>query len=382
MWRRGERLYALLVFLVVALEALALGGLVWVFSGRLLGVFDYPTARLHLLRALLLTALALVVLGAYILVYHAYTALKEARDKALYERYLSAFTEALFSGTEPPPPPWPEPALEALLHLRETLKGEMGEKVAQWLRRGRPPWAFRLKSRWASRPVRLEALEALGLARLPETLEAILPYLEHQDPVLRLAAARAAARVAQGEGVLHLGEALLKAGLPKGALLEVLLLLEDRAEPVVALFLEKGGRGEVWAALEAIGRLHLHGLAERVLPFLEAEDPEVQAAALRALARLGYPPVGYEDVVLGLLRREEEFLRVHAARLLPLLPQNLARRALWKALRDPSFYVRRAAAEALASLDPELLRKAAEAHPDPYGRAMAAQVLLEVVWNS
>jgi hypothetical protein len=61
-----------------------------VFSGRLLGVFDYPTARLHLLRALLLTALALVVLGAYVLVYHAYTALKEARDKALYERYPSA----------------------------------------------------------------------------------------------------------------------------------------------------------------------------------------------------------------------------------------------------------------------------------------------------
>jgi HEAT repeat protein len=181
---------------------------------------------------------------------------------------------------------------------------------------------------------------------------------------------------------LHLGEALLKAGLPKGALLEVLLLLEDRAEPVVALFLEKGGRGEVWAALEAIGRLHLHGLAERVLPFLEAEDPEVQAAALRALARLGYPPVGYEDVVLGLLRREGEFLRIHAARLLPLLPQNLAQRALWEALKDPSFYVRRAAAEALASLDPELLRKAGEAHPDPYGRAMAAQVLLEVAWNS
>jgi len=115
---------------------------------------------------------------------------------------------------------------------------------------------------------------------------------------------------------------------------------------------------------------------------LEAEDPEVQAAALRALARLGYPPVGYEDVVLGLLRREEEFLRVHAARLLPLLPRNLARRALWEALKDPSFYVRRAAAEALASLDLELLRKAAEAHPDPYGRAMAAQVLLEVAWNS
>jgi HEAT repeat protein len=382
MWRRGERLYALLVFLVVALEALALGGLVWVFSGRLLGAFDYPVARLYLLRALLLTALVLVVLGAYILLYHAYTALKEARDRALYGRYLTAFTEALFSGTEPPPPPWPEPALEALLHLRETLKGEMGEKVAEWLRRGRPPWAFRLRRRWTSRPERLEALEALGLARLPETLEAILPYLEHPDPVLRLAAARAGARVAQGEGVLRLGEALLGAGLSRGALLEALLLLEDRAEPVAALFLEKGGREEVWAALEAVGRLHLHALAERVLPFLEAEDSEVRAAALRALARLGYPPVGYEEAVLGLLRGGEEFLRVQAARLTPLLPPNLARRALWEALKDPSFYVRRAAAEALASLDMELLRKAAEAHPDPYGRAMAGQVLLEVAWSS
>ncbi len=382
MWRRGERLYALLVFLVVALEALALGGLVWVFSGRLLGAFDYPLARLYLLRALLLTALALVVLGAYILLYHAYTALKEARDRALYGRYLTAFTEALFSGTEPPPPPWPEPALEALLHLRETLKGEMGEKVAEWLRRGRPPWAFRLRRRWTSRPERLETLEALGLARLPETLEAILPYLEHPDPVLRLAAARAGARVAQGEGVLRLGEALLGAGLSRGALLEALLLLEDRAEPVAALFLEKGGREEVWAALEAVGRLHLHALAERVLPFLEAEDSEVRAAALRALARLGYPPVGYEDVVLGLLRGGEEFLRVQAARLTPLLPPNLARRALWEALKDPSFYVRRAAAEALASLDKELLRQAAEVHPDPYGRAMAGQVLREVAWSS
>ena len=382
MWRKGERLYAFLVFLVVALEAYALAALILVLSARLFQELAASHVQVVLFQALGLTGLGILFLGAYILLYHAYTALKEVRDRALYQRYLSAFTEALFSETEPPPPPWPEPALEALLHLRETLKGEMGEKVAGWLRRGRPPWAFRLRRRWTSRPERLEALEALGLARLPETLEAILPFLEHPDPVLRLAAARAGARVAQGEGVLRLGEALLGAGLSRGALLEALLLLEDRAEPVAALFLEQGGREEVWAALEAIGRLHLHALAERVLPFLEAGDPEVRAAALRALARLGYPPVGYEDVVLALLRGGEEFLRVQAARLAPLLPQNLARRALWEALKDPSFYVRRAAAEALASLDMELLRKAAEAHPDPYGRAMAGQVLREVAWSS
>jgi hypothetical protein len=382
MWRRGERLYALLVFLVVALEALALGGLVLVFSGRLFGLLDYSATRQTLLQALFLTALILVLLSAYILLYHAYTEAKELRDRKAYEDWVSRFARALFGEGALPLPPWPEPALQALLHLRETLKGEMGEKVAEWIRLARPPWVFWLKRSWTSRPERLEALEALGLARLPETLESILPYLVHPDPVLRLAAARAAARAAQGEGVLRLGEALLASGLSKGGLLEALLLLEDRAEPAVALLLDKGGKEEVWAALEAIGRLHLHPLAEKVLPFLEVQEPEIQAAALRALARLGYPPLGYEGVVLGLLRSGEEFLRVQATRLLPLLPPHLARKALWRALEDPSFYVRRAAAEALGSLDPGGLREAAETHPDPYGRAMAAQVLREVAWRN
>ncbi|WP_022798499.1 HEAT repeat domain-containing protein [Thermus islandicus] len=382
MWRRGERLYAFMVLLVVALEAYALGALVLAFSARLFQRAEFSRVQAALFQALGLTGLILLVLGAYILLYHAYTALKEARDKEAFARWLGIFTEALFADKPPPPPPWPEPALWALLRLREMLKGEMGEKVAVWIRRARPPWAHWLRSRFTSRPERLQALEALGLARLPETLEVILPYLGQQDPVLRLAAARAGARVAQGEGVLRLGQALLASGLSRGALLEALLLLEDRAPPVAALFLEKGDKEAVWAALEALGRLRLHALAEKVLPFLEAEDPEVQAAALRALARLGYPPSGREGVVLSLLRQGEEFLRVQAARLFPLLPPGLARRALWEALKDPSFYVRRAAAEALAALDAQALREAAGRHPDPYGRAMAAQVLREGVWRS
>jgi HEAT repeat protein len=380
MWRKGERLYALLVLLVVVLEAYALAALVLAFSSQLFRWSGSSLAWSALLRALFFTGVALSILSTFVLVYHAYTAKKEARDKGTFQRFLDLFTEALFAGEDPPPPPWPPAALEALLRLREILKGEMGEQVADWLRQARPPWIRWLRSRWASRPRRLEALEALGLARLPEALEAILPYLGHRDPVLRLAAARAGARTAQGEGVLHLGEALLSAGLARGGLLET-LLLEERAEPVVALFLEKGGKEEVWAALETIGRLHLHALAERTLPFLEADDPELQAAALRALHRLGYPPLGYEEVVLRLLRSDEEFLRIQAVRLLPLLPQTLAREGLWEALKDPSFYVRRAAAEGLKALDLGALNEAAEVHPDPYGRAMAAQVLREGAWR-
>ncbi|WP_337844021.1 HEAT repeat domain-containing protein [Thermus sp.] len=380
MWRKGERLYALLVFLVVALEAYALALLVMAFSAQLIRL-GASLAWKALLQALVLTGVALLVLSAFVLLYHAYTAEKERRDREAFQRFLDLFAEALFTGKSPPPPPWPPAALQALLHLREMLQGEMGEKVADWLRQARPPWVRWLGRSWTSRPRRLEALEALGLARLPETLEAVLPYLRHPDPILRLAAARAGARAAKGEGALRLAEALLASGLSKGGLLETLLLLEERAEPALALLLERGGREEVWAALEAIGRLHLHSLLEKVLPFLEAEDPELQAAAMRALYRLGYPPLGYEGVLLGLLKADEEFLRVQAARLLGLLPSALVRRALWEALRDPSFYVRRAAAEALKSLSLGALREAAEAHPDPYGRAMAAQVLREEVWR-
>ncbi|MFN4074181.1 MAG: HEAT repeat domain-containing protein [Thermus sp.] len=377
MWRRGERLYALLVVLVVLLEALALGGLVVAFSGRIFGLFGSPVAYRALFQALVLTGVALSVLSAYILLYHAYTARKEGLNRKAFEDWLGRFTEALFNGGPPPPLPWPRPALEALLSLREMLKGELSERVADWLHQACPYWIRLLKSRWASKPARLEALDALARARLPETLEAILPYLSHRDPVLRLGAARAGARVAQGEGLGRLAEALLEAGLPRGALLEVLLLLEERATPVVEAFLSRGGREEVWAALEAIGRLKLLSLAERVLPFLEQGDAELRAAAMRALYRMRHPPKGYEGLLLAALQDEQEFLRVHAARLMALLGNELAQRALWKALSDPSFYVRRAAAEGLLLMDKGFLARAAEGHPDPLGRAMAQQVLRE-----
>lgn len=376
MWRRGERLYALLVALVVLLEALALGGLAVAFSGRLFNLFAYPVVYRALFQALVLTGLALSGLSAYILLYHAYTARKELLERRAYEEWLARFTQALFGGEPPPPPPWPRAALEALLNLREMLKGEFSDRIAAWLRQARPPWPRVLRARYASRPLRLEALDALAQARLPETLEVILPYLAHPDPVLRLAAARAGARVAQEEGLVPLAEALLQAGLPRGALLEV-LLLEERATPVVEAFLARGGREEVWAALEAVGRLKLLPLVERVLAFLDHADPELKAAAMRALYRLRYPPQGYEGSLLAALKDEREFLRAHAARLMGLLGNPLAQKALWRALSDPSFYVRRAAAEGLWLMDQGLLARAAESHPDPFGRAMAGQVLRE-----
>lgn len=380
MWRRGERLYALLVFGVVGLEALALGALVLAFSRRLFGQLDAASAYGALLQALLLTGLALLLLSGYILLYHGYTRLREEGDRRAYEAWLERFARALFQGESPPPPPWPRPALEALLALRENLKGEAAERASQWLRRAQPSWERVLRGRIYSRPARLETLEALAQARLPDTLDLILPYLANPDPVLRLAAARAGARVARGEGVWRLGEALLRAKLPRGALLEVVLLMRERALPLAHFLLVRGGPAERWVALEVIGRLRLRYLAKRVPPFLEDPDPELRSAALRALWHLRYRPKRREVALLASLRAEQEFLRLQAARLLGLYREDWARQALWRALYDPSFYVRRAAAEGLRRQDFTLLAKAAREHPDPYGRAMAFQVMREAVW--
>ncbi|GAA6746733.1 HEAT repeat domain-containing protein [Thermus brockianus] len=375
MWRPGEGLYALVVFLVVLLEALALGYLVLTLTARLFGLLGYGETLGALLLGLALTGLALVLLGAYALLYHAYTAWREGQEERLRERYLERFAQALLEGGSPPPFPWPKEAFAALLALRESLKGDLGQALLPWLRLGLPRWERALKGPLASRARRLEALDALAQARLPEAFPLVLPYLAHPDPVLRLGAARSGARLVGEQDLEAFAEALLRAALPRGALLEVLLLLEGRAEPVVRRLLKAGGREEVGAALEALGRLKLHSLAEEALAFLHHPDPEVRAAAMRALWRLEYPPLGHEEAVLAALEAEEEFVRLQAVRLLPLLGEPLARRALWRALSDPSFYVRRAAAEALKALNPALLERAAEAHPDPYGRAMAKQVL-------
>lgn len=375
MWRRGEWVLALLVLLALPLEGVALAYLGLVLTARAFGALPYGQALGALLLSLWLTAIVLGVFGLYILLYHTYTEAKEGRDRALREAWLARFTEALFGGPLPPFP-WPRAALEALLALREILKGEMAERVTNWIRKARPPWKRVLQGRFSSRPTRLEAMDALAQAWLSEAFPSLLPYLKHPDPVLRLAAARAAARLVHPEDAPRLGKVLLGAGLPRGALLEVLLLLEDRSGPVLQAFLEKGGPSERWAALEAIGRLKRHDLAEGVLPFLAHPDSELKAAALRALWRLGYPPSGHGAEVLVALFAEEEFLRVQAVRVLPLLGKK-AKRALWNRLGDLSFYVRRAAAEALKALDPSLLAEAAQRHPDCYARAMAQQVLEE-----
>lgn len=109
-------------------------------------------------------------------------------------------------------------------------------------------------------------------------------------------------------------------------------------------------------------------------------EPEVRAAAIRALRQIGYVPPEAEEGVLAALHDELPFLRTQAAHVSPLLPRDEVLPELWRLMGDGSWWVRRAAAQALsrmAGTGLSQLRRAARRHPDRYARHMAVQVLLE-----
>ncbi|MFN3368864.1 MAG: HEAT repeat domain-containing protein, partial [Thermus sp.] len=169
MWRLRDRLYAFLVFCVVLLEASALGYLTWIFLWRFFGYFPYPVAYKALILSLFITGFTLFLVALYIFLYHAYTTFTDHVSQKTREIWLERFVKALDSD-EPISFPHSTVAVAALLDLREMLVGQESEKVASWLRKVRPRWIRILRSRWSSRQARLEALEALARARLPETL--------------------------------------------------------------------------------------------------------------------------------------------------------------------------------------------------------------------
>jgi len=213
--------------------------------------------------------------------------------------------------------------------------------------------------------------------------------MAHPEPVVRLMAARASARIlaewtgpGRDEAGAAFAEALKNSELPVGTAGETLLLLE-RAAPVVLgwlLSLPETPAFLLRAALDSVGRLGLVEFAYDAGARVNHRDREVRAAALRAMGRLGRVPTRARTAVVIALSDDTEFVRVQAARAAAFVPARLAVMALRGALGDQSWWVRRAAAESLLRQNRwgvAVLRKAARSHPDHFASDMAAQVLLD-----
>jgi HEAT repeat protein len=415
MWRRwGDDLYAFAILLVFTAEALTFGLLTWSFVLRLTRHLDEVRLGSFLAGTVAVTAVGMLLFGAHVLGYHVLSSRQERGRHQRLEDWTERWVGALFGGKQPPAGSLPREAVESLLDLRETLRGVEGDRIEAMIRRyGIGERLLRqsqaLEVRGVARVIRaiqrrrlsarLEALEGLAKARLPWSFDPLMRLLGDRGPAVRIMALRGLARTvgrmragpSRDRAADRFAEACTRTELPAGAIEESLLLLEDAAPRVLARVLAEFGSTPTIDSpaerpallnrvLDAVGRLKLLDMTEEVASFAVDPDPEVRAAAFRALARLGLLPPGADQAVAVSLHDPIEFVRVQAVRAAALLGRDEARHALWDLLGDESWWVRRSAAQTLVGMGtvgPATIKEAAARHPDRYARHMAVQVLLE-----
>jgi HEAT repeat protein len=238
--------------------------------------------------------------------------------------------------------------------------------------------------------VRLEALDGLARARLPAAFGGALRHLDDPRPPVRLMVARACARTlaewtpgpGRDQAAAAFVAGLERADLPPGAAGETLQLLEGVAPEVLSRLLRRAAPSAplLRGALNATGRLGLADMADAVVPRITHPDREVRAAALRALSRFPRVPTDARDALVIALNDDTEYVRVQAARAAGRLPQRLGIPLLYDSIGDPSWWVRRASAEALLRMGTKgiaALRRASRKHADRFARDMSEQVLLD-----
>ncbi len=238
---------------------------------------------------------------------------------------------------------------------------------------------------------RVAALERLAWLATPEALPEFHRAACSHDPRAAraglLGACRALAAAAQPEDVGHQVVACIDGNAAAAG-------YSTGNRPFLSAALTEAGRHTGWlcnellsltlpeavraAALDALGVAQPENAVELVTEEL-ASDPEGEtlAAALRALARLGFVPDGALELVVSASRDAYEGARVQAAHALVGAPPELAASCLWEMLGDRGFDVRLAAATALTkcgAAGSEALRRAAASHPDGFARDMATMI--------
>lgn len=386
MWQRtGAGIYIALVRGVVLVQAAAMITLVAAVLLRTFG--NLQEGDLQRASALALVAIVggMGLLAVHILIFHAVAAGKESRRA---ERVRSWMEWWLATTPAPVAEPLPREAIDAFLDLRETLPADRSWRLVQVAReRGLEELLLqRLGARSKGR--RLEGLQDLARARLPQALPALVRTLRDGDSLERRHALRAAARTLarcpkadREAATAAFVPALQGVDLPAELVAESILLLEELAGAVIERLLADAGTppAVVRGVLQAAGRPTFSRLAGRVVPLISDPDGELRAAALRCLSGMGRVPADAVDAVVDRLEDPAAFVRVHAVRAASTVVHERITGRLWDCLGDPSWWVRRAAAEVLAERGEEgrrALERAAHSHPDRFARDIASQALV------
>jgi HEAT repeat protein len=205
---------------------------------------------------------------------------------------------------------------------------------------------------------RATAAYRLGDMACPDAVRAILERLEDRDPDVRAAAARSLGRLAAPEAAAPLVRTLVDGTVPRAIAFRALLDIGSGALPVLRELVHHPDQNVRMAAVELLGWL---GEASDDAVLIDAvRDPaaEVRARAAGALGRLA----SFEgaEALTGALDDRIYFVRLHAARGLGQVGEQAAVPRLLRQAREDRFEAARAAAEALARIDPDALLAAAD----------------------
>ncbi len=396
-------------------------GLLGVVAWRLVGPNGAASQRSPLVAVVTVAALLVAVLAMVTIVRAAETKRRDDADRAEVAWWCDVWRAVVDGRIEPPSPTWVDPlpvrAIVAALDLRDAERSASDDGPAA-ARRGPVAdlidrcgigaqllVALSAEATDTRRPAGLIRLvELVGRVGLPTAVDQLLPLLGHDDPTVRTMSLRAICRSVAAEPDAERRARLAatvvdaidgpvaqwrRAGrpdlaFPRAALDEALFLLGPATRAAIgAVFDAPYARPLLLtAAVDTVGRRFLLEFGPRVATFAEPAHPvEVRAAAWRTLAVLGQLPRAAVGALERALVDPAEAVRVQATRSARLLPGEDTVALLVQRLADDSWWVRRAAAEALGRRDPDganALRRAAVDHPSDAAREVATHHLLEL----
>jgi HEAT repeat protein len=385
--------YGTISFTLFALEVALMLWLLHQFTVNLSGQLEGYTRFAAVLIALVLTALALLAVMGFQVLAHAARRHRERGAEVRLEAWTELWMSLLWNGSRNPArlngvSARNDPlAGEALLRLRETLRGEDAQtasnlyKLHGLLHRD-------LEALWRNRDeVRVLALENLARARHPASLHALERSFAHGSPELKrltvLTMARVCARLKlnREQLVRAFVPKLTRANLSSGTVERALVMLEGNSAPVLEAMLEPGAQMHVQAALKALGLVRALELNELCTHWLHHENLNLRCAAARALYQLGLVPESAEGPLRAMLEESAWETKAQAVLALTWIDAPHLDALLLQKLGDAHWWVRHNSAVALSKRGPRgvgMLRQAMSVHPDRFARDTARQQLIEI----
>jgi len=317
--------------------------------------------------ALVLAALSTVFLGA--LVVRRVTLARDERRREELERRLRPMALAIVDGGDIEAAPLDVTELavlaEVIGRLSRSVRGDARERIASYFA-GTTALAGELDALGDRRGWRrATAAYRLGDMACLESLPRLVAGLEDHDADVRASAARSIGLLGSPDGAEPLVRVLAEGRVPRAIAFRAVLDLGPAALPGLRRLAHDSDPDLRAAATELMGFLGDAG--DAALLVVAAEDPsaEVRARATAALGRLAASE-GAEALTRALDDRIY-FVRLHAARALGKVGERAAVGRLLRQAREDRFEAARAAAEAVAQIDPDaLVAAAAEADAGPH----------------